>query len=176
MTLDLTPPAEKLIVPWGEMGSRWGVNRTVAQIHALLYLAPRPLHAAEIADTLAVARSNVSNSLRDLQAWGIVKVAHVLGDRRDYFQTVSDIWELSHILLEARWRREIEPTVSGLATCLAESESGDAHTHDRLRELHTFFRTMESWYEQLRGLAPRQMKRVALMGGKAARKLLLLGR
>ena len=172
---DLTPAAEKLIVHWGEMGSRWGVNRTVAQIHALLYLAPFPLHAAEIADTLAVARSNVSNSLRDLRALGIVKVAHVLGDRRDYFETVSDIWELFRILLEARWRREIEPTIAVLETCLAESESGDAHTHDRLRELHAFFRTMESWYEELRALAPSQMKRVARMGAKT-RKLLLLGR
>ncbi len=172
---DLTSTAEKLIVHWGEMGSRWGVNRTVAQIHALLYLSPRPLHAGEIADILAVARSNVSNSLRDLQAWGIVKVTHVLGDRRDYFETVSDIWELFRILLEARWRREIEPTITVLETCLAESESDDAQTQDRLRELHSFFRSMESWYEQLRALAPSQMKRLARMGGKA-QKLFLLGR
>lgn len=171
--IELTSAAKKLVIHWGEMGSRWGVNRTVAQIHALLYVTPRPLHAAEIAETLDVARSNVSISLRELQAWGIVKVTHTLGDRRQYFQSVSDIWELFRILLEARWRREIEPTLAVLESCLEESRPDDVYTHERVRELHDFFRTLESWYDQLRGLGPIQMKRVAGMGQKV-RKLLLL--
>ncbi len=164
--------AERLIVHWGEMGSRWGVNRTVAQIHALLYVSPRPLHAAEIAETLAVARSNVSNSLRELQAWGIVKVTHILGDRRDYFESVTDIWELFRVILEERWRREIEPTLAVLETCVEECDSDDAHTRGRLRDLLAFFRSLETWYQQLMSLAPSQMKRIARMGAKVRRLLL----
>ena len=169
----LSPAAEKLVVHWGEMGSRWGVNRTVAQIQALLYLAPGPLHAGEISETLSVARSNVSNSLRELQAWGIVKVTHVLGDRRDYFESVTDIWQLFKIILAERWRREIEPTLVVLDQCLAEVKSNDAPTQERLRELETFFRTAESWYEQLQEMDPAEMKRVARMGGKLRRLLRL---
>jgi DNA-binding transcriptional regulator GbsR (MarR family) len=158
------------------MGSRWGVSRTVAQIHALLYLSPRPLHAEEIAATLSVARSNVSTSLRELQAWGIVKVTHVLGDRRDYFETVTDIWQLFRLILEERWRREIEPTLAVLSECLGESErpGSDEHTRERLRELQAFLRTLESWYEQIRAMDPAEVKRVARMGARV-RGLLRLG-
>ena len=174
--MKLTPAAEKLTVHWGEMGSRWGLNRTVAQIHALLYVAPRPLHAGEIAETLAVARSNVSTSLRELEAWGIVKVTHLLGDRRDYYETVSDIWQLFRLVLEARWRREIEPTLAVLDQCLAEAGAtrADAHTTERLRDLQAFFRTMESWYQQVRGMELSEVKRVARLGAKV-RGLLRLG-
>jgi len=172
----LTAAAERLVLHWGEMGSRWGLNRTVAQIHALLYAAPRPLLAGEIAETLAVARSNVSTGLRELQAWGIVKVTHLLGDRRDYFETVSDIWALFRLILDARWRREIEPTLAVLDECLVEAgrTGADAHTTERLRELHAFFRTLESWYQQLRTMELSQVKRVARMGAKV-RGLLKLG-
>ncbi len=169
--IKLSRSAKRLVVHWGEMGSRWGVNRTVAQIHALLYVSHQPLHAAEIAETLAVARSNVSNSLRELQAWGIVKVTHTLGDRRDYFESVTDIWELFRVILEERWRREIEPTLSVLETCLDESDNDDAHTRGRLRELLAFFRSLEMWYQQLMRLRPSQMKRIARMGGKVRRLL-----
>src|SRR5574341_82916 len=104
----LAPVQQKFILHWGEMGTRWGINRTVAQIHALLYLSPDPLPAEEIASTLGVARSNVSNSLRELQAWGIVRVVHQLGDRRDHFESMRDVWEMFRIILEERKRREIE--------------------------------------------------------------------
>src|SRR6266550_186661 len=98
----LTAVQEKFILHWGEMGTRWGINRTVAQIHALLYLSPRPLHAEEIARLLSVARSNVSSSLRELQGWGIVRIAHVLGDRRDHFESLKDVWEIFRIVSEER--------------------------------------------------------------------------
>src|ERR1700734_1465727 len=94
----LTPVQERFILHWGEMGARWGINRTVAQIHAVLYLSPRPLHAEELAATLSVARSNVSNSLRELQGWGIVRVVHVLGDRRDHFESLKDVWQMFDII------------------------------------------------------------------------------
>src|ERR1700757_965308 len=116
--MELGDAAKEFILHWGEMGTRWGVNRTVAQIHALLYLSPEPLAAEEIAETLSVARSNVSTSLRELQGWGIVKVTHVLGDRRDRFESVKDAWELFRIVIEERKRREVDPTVALLRECV----------------------------------------------------------
>src|SRR5690349_25023537 len=133
--MPLTPVEQRFILHWGEMGTRWGINRTVAQIHALLFISPHPLHAEEIADTLAVARSNVSTSLRELQGWGIVRVAHVLGDRRDHFESVKDVWEIFRIVSEERKRREIDPTLRVLAECVQElktSPQGDAYTRGRL--------------------------------------------
>ncbi len=175
--MELTPAAEKLVVHWGEMGSRWGVNRTVAQAHALLLLAPRPLHAAEVADTLSVARSNVSNSLRELQAWGVVRVSHVLGDRRDYYEAVTDIWHLFRIILEERWRREIEPIFDVLDECLAEAplRDDDGYMKTRFEELESFFRTMETWYRQLIAMQPDEIRRVARMGGKMNKLVRLMG-
>src|SRR5882757_10849315 len=100
--MTLTPIQERFILHWGEMGARWGINRTVAQIHALLYLSPKPLNAEEITETLCVARSNVSNSLRELQGWGIVKLGHVVGDRRDHFESLKDVWEMFPIIVDER--------------------------------------------------------------------------
>jgi len=105
----LTPVAQKFILHWGEMGTRWGINRTVAQVHALLFLSPRPVPADEISATLAVARSNVSTSLRELQGWRIVRVVHVLGDRRDHFESIKDVWEIFRIVSEERKRRRSIP-------------------------------------------------------------------
>src|SRR5574337_1153702 len=122
----LTPVAQKFILHWGEMATRWGINRTVAQVHALLYISPRPLHAEEITKTLGVARSNVSTSLRELQSWGIVRVVHVLGDRRDHFESMKDVWEMFQVILDQRKRREIDPTLRVLQQCVAELEKGGA--------------------------------------------------
>src|SRR5213594_1339593 len=121
---ELTGVQKQYILHWGEMGTRWGINRTVAQIHALLYLSPRALPAEEIAETLSVARSNVSTSLRELQSWGIVRVVHVLGDRRDHFESLKDVWEMFRIILEERKRREIDPTLRVLRECVADMDKG----------------------------------------------------
>src|SRR3954447_16598989 len=107
----LTPTTEKFILHWGAMGAKWGINRTVAQIDALLYLSPKPLNAEEIADTLGVARSNVSTSLKELQGWGILRVAHVMGDRRDHFEAMKDVWEMFRIIMDERKKRETDPTL-----------------------------------------------------------------
>ena len=122
----LSPVQQKFILHWGEMGTRWGINRTVAQIHALLFLSPAPLHAEQIADTLSVARSNVSTSLRELQGWGIVKVVHVMGDRRDHFESVKDVWELFRQVLDERKRREVDPTLTMLRDCVIEADKAGA--------------------------------------------------
>src|SRR5436190_18726643 len=128
----LTAVQEKFILHWGEMGTRWGINRTVAQIHALLYLSPRPLHAEEIARLLSVARSNVSSSLRELQSWGIVRIAHVLGDRRDHFESIKDVWELYRQVMDERKRRANEPTATPLRDGVIDSEnSGADHKYTR---------------------------------------------
>src|SRR5881227_1837778 len=118
----MTPVQQKFILHWGEMGTRWGINRTVAQIHALLYVSERPLNAEQIAETLGVARSNVSTSLKELQGWGIVKLVHVMGDKRDHFESMKDVWEMFRVVLDERKRREIDPTLKLLRECIAEAE------------------------------------------------------
>src|SRR5262245_54356953 len=135
------------------MGTRWGINRTVAQIHALLYLSPKPIHAEEIADTLGVARSNVSTSLKELQGWGIVRLVHVLGDKRDHFESMKDVWEMFRVVLDERKRREIDPTLAMLRECIAEAEKSketDPQTTQRLRDLANFFELTTAWYGQVR--------------------------
>ena len=165
--MTLTPVTERFVLHWGEMGTRWGINRTVAQIHALLYISPRPLHAEEIAETLSVARSNVSTSLRELQGWGIVKVVHILGDRRDHFETMTDVWEMFRVVLDERKRREIDPTVAVLRECVADAKnSADAHTQHRLQELQSFMETMSNWYEQVKRMPSSALIRIIRMGSK----------
>src|SRR5712672_2495983 len=118
----LSSVQQKFILHWGEMGTRWGINRTVAQIHALLFISPKSLPAEDIAETLAVARSNVSTSLKELQGWGIVKLVHVMGDKRDHFESMKDVWEMFRVVLDERKKREIDPTVAMLRECIAEAE------------------------------------------------------
>ena len=174
---NLTPIEQKFVLHWSEMGTRWGINRTVAQIHALLYLSPQPLHAESIADTLKVARSNVSTSLKELQSWGIVKMVHVLGDKRDHFESMKDPWEMFRIVLDERKRREIDPTLNILRECLnaleKESKPPQRHTYDRLRALHDFFEETSNWYMNLRQWPTASLTRLVKLGDKA-RKLLRL--
>jgi DNA-binding transcriptional regulator GbsR (MarR family) len=148
----LTPVEQKFILHWGEMGTKWGINRTVAQVHALLFLSSKPLPADEISETLSVARSNVSTSLRELQGWGIVRLVHVLGDRRDHFETTKDVWEIFRTVSEERKRREIDPTLRVLAECVQElkgAPSGDAHTRERLESMLEFLTTMSGLFEEI---------------------------
>src|SRR3989454_4028681 len=149
----LSPVQQKFVLHWGEMGARWGINRTVAQIHALLFISPRPLPAEEIAETLAVARSNVSTSLKELQGWGIVKLVHVLGDKRDHFESMKDVWDMFRVVLDERKKREFDPTMRLLHECIVEAEKDkatDEYTEERLRELYKFFETTAAWYAQVR--------------------------
>ena len=170
----LSPVATKFILHWGEMGTRWGINRTVAQIHALLFLSPKPLNAEEIADALAVARSNVSTSLRELQGWGIIRVVHVMGDRRDHFESIRDVWEMFRLVLDERKRREIDPTLVILRDCVAEAEkagAGERHARERLGDLLSFFQTTTTWYEQIRRMPTGAVIKFVKMGDKL-RKLI----
>jgi DNA-binding transcriptional regulator GbsR (MarR family) len=121
---DLSPVARKFIVHWGELGTRWGINRTVAQVHALLYLSQKPLDVQAICESLRVARSNASTSLRELEGWGVVRPVHLLGDRREHYEAVADVWQMLAILAEARKRREIDPTLAILRECSADLDAG----------------------------------------------------
>ena len=137
------------------MGARWGISRMVAQIHALLHFSPKPMAADEIVEALGVARSHVSNSMKELQGWGIVKVVHVMGDRREHFQSVKDVWQLSEILLDERKRREMDPTLKMLRetqASLSDGAKADAHTKERLKEMLEFFELMDSGYAEVRRL------------------------
>ena len=169
---ELTTAAKKFVIHWGEMGTRWGGNRTVAQIHALLYIAPRPFNAEEIADTLIVARSNVSTSLKELQGWGLVKVTHALGDRRDYFEPITDPWEMFRVILAERKRREIDPTLHALRECAEESKGRTAeekYARQRLLELLEFFELMDGWYQQITSMPTAKVKRFVKMGSRVAK-------
>ena len=170
----LSPVQQKFILHWGEMGTRWGINRTVAQIHALLYISPTALHAEDIANTLKVARSNVSTSLKELQGWGIVKLVHVLGDKRDHFESMKDVWEMFRVVLDERKRREIDPTMRILRECIADAEKAkesDKYTEERLRELHDFFETTTAWYVQVRQWPTAAMVKFVKLGDKVLKVL-----
>lgn len=172
--MSLSPTAQKFVLHWGEMGTRWGVNRTVAQIHALLYLSERPLTADDIVETLGVARSNVSNSLKELQSWKLVRVSHVLGDRRDHFQALQDVWEIFRVILEERKRREIDPTLTMLRECAIEGEEDaglDAATLARMQVVLEFLEMLSASFEDYRHLPPQTLQRFLKMGGKVARFL-----
>ena len=173
--MKLTAVQEKFILHWGKMGTQWGINRTVAQIHALLFISPKPLAAEEIAATLSVARSNVSTSLWELQGWGIIKTVHVMGDRRDHYESIKEVWELFRVVLDERKRREIDPTLELLRECVAEAEKAksDEHTRGRLAQLLNFFETMSNWYEQIRRLPTAAVMKFVKLGDKTIR---LLGR
>jgi DNA-binding transcriptional regulator GbsR (MarR family) len=166
--MKLTSSQERVVLHWGEMGSRWGVNRTIGQIHALLYLSDRPLNAEEVADTLAVARSNVSTSLKELQSYGLVRVVHVLGDRRDHFEALQDVWEMFKSVVEERRRREIDPTISLLRNVLLEAPVGpdDARVHERVRRLLEFLEVGTSWLDEVRKLSPETLMKLLKMGAR----------
>jgi DNA-binding transcriptional regulator GbsR (MarR family) len=174
---NLSPVAQKFVLHWGEMGTRWGINRTVAQIHALLFLSEKPLPADQIAQTLGIARSNVSTSLRELQNWGIVRIVHVMGDRRDHFESMKDVFAMFRVIARERKKREIEPTLRVLRDCIDESskaKSAAPYTRDRLAELLNFFEIATTAYDRMEKLPTPAVLKLAKLGDKAF-KLLGIG-
>ncbi len=167
--MNLSPAVQKFILHWGEMGPRWGVNRSVAQIHALLYLSETPLTAEQIAETLSLARSNVSVSLKELQGWRIVRQVPVLGDRREHFESMADVWEMFQTVLDERKRREIDPTMAVLRECI--ELGGTAEVTKRLEGMLAFFETMSAWYRQIRRLPRPAVIRFVKMGRKVQQML-----
>ncbi|MDH6159439.1 MULTISPECIES: MarR family transcriptional regulator [unclassified Janthinobacterium] len=172
--MELSPTTQKYILHWGEMGTRWGVNRSVAQIHALLFLANEALTAEDIAASLNVARSNVSNSLKELQSWGLVRITHVLKDRRDHFVALQDVWAIFRVIMEERKRREIDPTLTVLRECAIEGEQDAAiapETLARMGEVLAFLEMLSSTYSDYKNLPPATLQHMLSMGGKVAKFL-----
>lgn len=170
----MSPVEQQFVLHWGEMGARWGVNRTVAQIHALLYLAPKPLTADEIVEALGVARSNVSTSLKELQGWGIVRLVHVMGDKRDHFEALQDVWETFRRVLDERKKREVDPTLALLNACIAQAHADreiGPHTERKLRELAEFFESTTAWYEQVRRWPASSLARFVKLGDRVQKLL-----
>ncbi|MBS9781315.1 MAG: MarR family transcriptional regulator [Gammaproteobacteria bacterium] len=166
--MKLTKTKEQFILHWGEMGTKWGVNRSVSQIHALLFIAGKPMNAEEITETLGLARSNVSNSIKELQNWRLVHTVSVLGDRREHFSTDEDVWALLRIITAERQRREIEPTVQFLKQ-LMESEAfndEDSTAQNRIRQTHQLVSTLSQWMQQIIQLPTKTLVTILQLGAK----------
>lgn len=166
---------EQFVLRWGDMGGQWGVNRSVAQIHALLYLAEKPMTAEDIAETLGMARSNVSNSIRELVGWKLVRRVPVLGDRRDHYEAESDLWQMLVRIAEGRKEREIDPMVEALGQVMDAAEGDPTLSRvarSRLKEMHGFVTTMDGWYAQMLTVPPSTLMSLIKMGSKV---VLLLG-
>jgi len=168
MTMNLPPLVQSFVLHFGEMGSRWGVNRTVSQLHALLFLAGRPMHAEALADMLQVARSNISNSLRELQNWDLVRVVHLQSDRRDHYETAADPWELMRVVVRERKAREFDPTIGVLRECLEDPGFArqDPGVQKRMRDTLALMETVSDWTEQMLRLETPTLARLAKLGAK----------
>ncbi len=172
MDIKRYPEVEAFILHWGEMGTQWGVNRSVSQIHALLYLSDRPLPADEIVDMLGLARSNVSTGLKELQSYGIVRRTHVSDDRRDHFVAETDLWDMLMRIVAERKKREIDPTVALLGELAAKAQLNDTlpkHVRERIGRMHEFLGTLSGWYDQVRDLPKPTLLALMKLGGKVAR-------
>jgi DNA-binding transcriptional regulator GbsR (MarR family) len=168
-SVELTHAARKFVLHWGEMGQAWGINRTMAQVHALLFVAPESLDAEEISRLLDVSRSNVSTSLRELITWGVVKRVHIIGDRRDRFEALKDVMETFRVIMAERKRREMDPTIALLEHCVDEAKSGgdgEAYTREQLDKMLEFTRMVTIWYSQIDRLSTPSLQRFFKGGAK----------
>ena len=174
----MSPLVRSFVSHFGEMGSRWGINRTVGQIYALIFVAPAPLHADAIAEQLEFSRGNVSMGLKELQAWRLVRMRHVPGDRREYFDAPGDAWEIFRTLAEERRRREIEPTLSMLRNALLDEPITDAdrHAQARMRDMHGLIELMTTWFDDVQRLDQQTLSHLMKMGAKVQRLLEFTGR
>ncbi len=171
--MNLPPLTQQFVMHFGEMGSRWGVNRTVGQIYALLFVASKPLNADEVGEALAFSRSNVSMGLKELQSWGLVKLIHLPNDRREYFQAPDDVWAIFRTLAAERRKREIDPTLSMLRDALMEQPSvaEDIHAQARMRQMHEFIERMTDWLDDVQKMDSDTLVSLMKMGSKVQKLL-----
>lgn len=171
--MNLHPLAQSFVLHFGEMGSRWGINRTVGQIYALLYISPRPLNADEIAESLGFSRSNVSMGMKELDAWHLVRLQHIPGDRRDYFTTPEDVWTIFRTLAQQRFRRELLPTLTMLRDALLDvpANEEERYAQQRLREMHDLVELFSNWFEQMQGLEADSLRQLMELGNKVQKLL-----
>lgn len=171
--MNLPPLTQSFVLHFGEMGSRWGINRTIGQIYALLYVSPEPLCADGIVDALGISRSNVSMSLRELQAWNLVVLKHLPGDRRDFFTTPADVWQILRTLAEERKKREVDPTLSVLREILMQPPGSDAerYAQQRMGEMHGLIEQLTNWYDDVKRLETERLVNLLNLGSKISRLL-----
>jgi DNA-binding transcriptional regulator GbsR (MarR family) len=165
---------QRFVLEWGNLGERWGVNRSVSQIHALLYASKQPLAAEDIADALGIARSNVSNSLRELQTWNLIRPVPVLADRRTFYQAETDLWTLVSRIAAGRKARELDPAADALRQCVElcrEDKNVDPVVQLRLREMLDFIERISRWYDQMIALPRSTIATLMKLGGGIARLL-----
>ena len=176
--MKLPPLTQRFVLHFGEMGSRWGINRTVGQIYALLYVSARPLNADEIGEALAFSRSNVSMGLKELQSWNLVRLIHQPNDRREYFQAPEDVWAIFRTLANERRKREVDPTLSMLREALMEQPvtPEDIHAQERMREMHSFIELMTNWLEEVQKMDSETLVSLMQMGAKVQKLLEMKGR
>lgn len=167
-TIQISELGNQFILHWGEMGTRWGINRTVSQIHALLYYIGKPANAEQIADTLQVARSNVSNSLKELQNWNLIRITHMMGDRRDYFETSLDVWQLFHTVITERKAREFDPTVKFLSAFLHDNtfSNNEKEAKERVYEMLVLMQTLSVWGDEMLKMKPETLTKIMKYGAK----------
>jgi DNA-binding transcriptional regulator GbsR (MarR family) len=171
-TVGESPVTDRFVLHWGEMGSVWGVNRSVGQIHGLLYLSDKPLTAEDIADRLGLARSNVSNSLKELQGWNLVRRVHVMGDRRDHFAAETDLWEMVTRIAEGRKQREVDPTISLLQGCMTDAGKDKGLTpvaKERLAAMLGFLTMIDTWSRDIKRVPTSKLAAIMKLGGAIAR-------
>lgn len=171
--MDLPPLSQSFVLHFGEMGSRWGINRTVGQIYALLFISAQPLTADDLTERLGVSRSNVSMGLKELSSWRLVKLSHQPGDRRDFYSAPEDVWAIFKILAEERQRREVDPTLSMLRDALLETPGSpeDKHAQERMRQMHALIEQLTDWFAEMRRLSPQMLERLMGLGATAAKLL-----
>ena len=171
--MNLAPLTQRFVLHFGEMGSRWGINRTVGQIYALLYVSPKALNADEIGEALAFSRSNVSMGLKELQSWNLVRLQHLPNDRREYFSAPEDVWAIFRTLAEERRKREIDPTLSMLREALMEEgvTGDDVHAQARMRQMHELIELMTGWLADVQKMDSATLASLMKMGAKVARLL-----
>jgi len=169
----------QFVLYWGDMGGQWGVNRSVAQIQALLFLSVQPLNAEQISDQLGIARSNVSNSLKELVGWKLIRRVPKPGDRREYFEAETDVWEIAMRIAQGRKEREIDPAMRVLADCIAaagEEDTPDPVALKRMQDMREFLNTVDGWYSQMMSVPKAKLNMLMKMGNKVISLLSITGK
>jgi DNA-binding transcriptional regulator GbsR (MarR family) len=173
VAINLPPLAQEFVLHFGEMGSRWGINRTVGQIYALLFISPHPLNADDMAELLGFSRSNVSMGLKELESWQLVRLQHVPGDRREYFSAPEDVWAIFRTLAEQRRKREVDPTLTMLRTALLEAprDETEKYAQKRMREMHDLIELLTDWFSDVQKMEQATLVKLMKMGAKVQKLL-----
>ncbi len=170
--MKLSPEIESFVVHFGEMGSRWGFNRTVGQMLALIVLSEEPLNADQIAETLSISRGNVSMGLKELQSWQLIRTQPKAGDRKEYYRPNGSIWDLGLQVMNERRKREVDPTLSLLRSELMNSDSqGNAYAHEKMREIHDLLELLIGWFDDMHKMNPDSLKTLLKLGAGVGKVL-----